>query len=504
MVLNKMFSEQARRDLVRTIWENSIGGKHPGAINGRVVDGEFKSVGQATSYEHYRLARDDELMDFSDGVLMETEQRITPRWNRLYSVGIREMSEAGFHMGPVLEDRTYTIGPSTQGNAVLPDRIYEDGVKDFLKICDGLVSNDGSDKEKRRIDFARAILNRDGSFNLADVMGALTKQTRALVKQRIGENSKTTIYDLAVNLPAYREMREWAISELSAIVEARRRGKTVAEDFPHKRFMEKFRPEIYERAMGWNGGLKIPIVNPIVGNCHATLDCLFSLPTASNILGVFTHSAAALGSIARAPKTYWDIQAQERASEPGLGLVENPWGDRKVDTYTIQVTHDPDLFMKVAQGGLYACTRNNPRKYFDASVHEPGSVHLIGSKNGVPRGYSRIFLLRGYAAGGKTFPVLGLDTIEVPRKTFALETPFVSAFTLATIQLARDMQARAVLGGDARISVGPRQAYNNTKPSFDTSKLGFTPPLYFTFGSKPIKNNKPYVLFEDWRKNGSS
>lgn len=128
------------------------------------------------------------------------------------------------------------------------------------------------------------------------------------------------------------------------------------------------------------------------------------------------------------------------------------------------------------------------------SIDDEGTINLVLRKDGEIAGYERIFLM----TTKKGEPVLGIDNLEVGRKNFNKHTDSIKAMGLAAIQLGLDCNAKYVIGEDARVKYGPRQAYGNKEKKVRLTQINI-PSMSPHYRIRQDHTGTVYVLMENWR-----
>lgn len=97
---------------------------------------------------------------------------------------------------------------------------------------------------------------------------------------------------------------------------------------------------------------------------------------------------------------------------------------------------------------------------------------------------------------------LALDTVEVDHKGFHENKDVVRAAGMAAIQMMYDLEADYLVGADARVKYGLRQAYSNTEKSVWGEKDGDKFVKYYTFQPSGTHGRSAYTLMENPGESG--
>ena len=114
-------------------------------------------------------------------------------------------------------------------------------------------------------------------------------------------------------------------------------------------------------------------------------------------------------------------------------------------------------------------------------------------KDGESLGYLRNFLMED--EDGNEF--LAMDTVELDHKNFDQNRDAVKAAGMASIQMMYDLDADYLVGSDARVKYGVRQAYGNTEKSVRGQKLGDQGVRSYTFAPSGVSGKSAYLLMEN-------
>lgn len=103
----------------------------------------------------------------------------------------------------------------------------------------------------------------------------------------------------------------------------------------------------------------------------------------------------------------------------------------------------------------------------------------------------------------KGLPALAVDTIEIGRKAFEVHQDAIRAMGLAVVWLGLDAHVKYVLGDDARVKFGPRQAFGNKSMKIKLNKQGITTlggSYTFKFDTATgLYEGEPFVLMQNWQ-----
>jgi len=139
-----------------------------------------------------------------------------------------------------------------------------------------------------------------------------------------------------------------------------------------------------------------------------------------------------------------------------------------------------------------ACLNRNQIK---ESIDDEGTVNLVLRKDGETIGYARAFLM----VSDKDEPVLAFDNFETGRKDFERHTDSIKAMGLAGIQLGLDSNIKYVVGDDARVKYGPKQAYGNKEKKIQLKQIN-PEPISPHYRIKAECKGTVQVLMENWRR----
>jgi hypothetical protein len=164
-------------------------------------------------------------------------------------------------------------------------------------------------------------------------------------------------------------------------------------------------------------------------------------------------------------------------------------------TYKLSLTRDKDKLMRAVENSRSCLTRRMVREHCD----DAGTLNFILKVDGRVIGYERLFT----CVTDKNEPVLALDNLECHNKKFINYTDHVIAMGLAAINLMFDANFKYLIGDEARVSFGLRQAFSNLRRNFDLKKIGDHNIEVYSF--YPLSNieflrKDAYVLMENWRR----
>jgi len=337
----------------------------------------------------------------------------------------QELANSGLDLTPVLEQRVYHVNQPKKATNLQPEKILASCIDDYLAAISSFIGSENT-SELKKLEFARRFFAKDKDLVLDNYMGALYKPTR---------NNIRTIFSIL--------------------------GLTPDQDgrfSQEKLSLEKLLQELKSKHGDSTGDIAFRSFTRSVKN--AIIQDLSSLLTSKSTTRPIPDSLKRMMEVAEKfkPDEYTNIFEDH---------------ENKGKRYTIKIASDYKLVRKAAMATNGSCLRDYLASEFKHWMTDPGTIYLVGSVNGKIKGYTRLFLLRRHDKdSGKTIPVVGIDTIEPPRKDFHQYQGFVSAMGLAAIQLAMDMNASEIIGEDGRIKFGIRQAYSNTQREYELSKIG--------------------------------
>jgi len=169
--------------------------------------------------------------------------------------------------------------------------------------------------------------------------------------------------------------------------------------------------------------------------------------------------------------------------------------------YSICVEHDAERMIEAADAtrvdGSGSCIAEEgldfSRSKFGEYASDPFTIWQNVERDGELVGYTRNFLVET-----EDKVILAADAFEVPQKDFAEYTDVVKAMGMASIQLGLDLGVDGIVGSDARVKYGPRQAYGST----GTTLQGYEKPgaeVYsYEFATGGRTNGSAHVLMENW------
>lgn len=91
--------------------------------------------------------------------------------------------------------------------------------------------------------------------------------------------------------------------------------------------------------------------------------------------------------------------------------------------------------------------------------------------------------------------------IELPKLTLTHEDA-IRAMGLAVVQLGLDAHVKYVLGEDARVKFGPRQAFGNKSMKIKLQKQGLKSDYKYTLkydATTGLYEGEPFVLMQNWQ-----
>ena len=94
-----------------------------------------------------------------------------------------ELSDNGLDITPLIEEARYSIGERTSGTQIVPRRIRQEALDDYLGYADEITA-DGKEKDKRKVAFAKASLTGNSDLVVDEEVGVLYKPNR---KKLLGE-----------------------------------------------------------------------------------------------------------------------------------------------------------------------------------------------------------------------------------------------------------------------------------------------------------------------------
>ncbi|MEF8880386.1 MAG: hypothetical protein V5A72_00970 [Candidatus Nanohaloarchaea archaeon] len=185
-----------------------------------------------------------------------------------------------------------------------------------------------------------------------------------------------------------------------------------------------------------------------------------------------------------------DVEAFERFlkgydPEPYREIVENS------HTYTIE--HLTDSGRMLEAGEASGSFIEGRARYFEEYAEDEFSMITEIRKDGDRLGYMRNFLMED--EDGNEF--LAMDTIEVDHKNFDENKDAVRAAGMASIQMMYDLDADYLVGSDARVKYGVRQAYGSSEKSVTGEKLGDQSVKDYSFNTAGTDGKSAYLLMEN-------
>ena len=165
------------------------------------------------------------------------------------------------------------------------------------------------------------------------------------------------------------------------------------------------------------------------------------------------------------------------------------------ERYHFAPTRDPHVLNAAAEaaGSCHGGHMDLIRKY----VSDPGTVNLIVYEGKKPKGYVRLFLMARQGKEHET--VLALDNLEIGWKGFKESNDTVRAMGLAVTQLGLDANVKYILGNDARVKFGIRQAFGNRYMKAELQKIGREDIYGYGFGNGGLWKGEASMLMLNWR-----
>lgn len=164
---------------------------------------------------------------------------------------------------------------------------------------------------------------------------------------------------------------------------------------------------------------------------------------------------------------------------------------RNNHTYSIEHLTGKDEIAEAADASG-SCISSRDR-YFAEYAEDPESMISAVRKDGETLGYMRNFLMED--ENGDEF--LAMDTIEIDHKNFNQNRDAVRAAGLGATQLMYDLEADYLVGADARVKYGVRQAYSNTEKAVTGEKKGSWDVRSYTFRPSGNNGKSAYLLMEN-------
>jgi hypothetical protein len=185
-----------------------------------------------------------------------------------------------------------------------------------------------------------------------------------------------------------------------------------------------------------------------------------------------------------------EVEAFERSLknydlEPYREIVDNS------HSYSVQHLTGQDEMLEAAEDSGSCIT--NSDHHFSAYEDDPQSMISEIRKDGESMGYIRNFLMEDEQ--GNEF--LALDTMEIDHKNFRDNEDLVRVAGLASIQMMYDLETDYLVGSDARVRYGVRQAYSNTEKSVTGQKIGTENVKSYTFDPRGTDGQSAYLLMEN-------
>lgn len=441
--------------------ERAMASETPSEAAHAIVEAYARSIG-----EHLRqqAAADDiaaalKAWLVSSGSIRKDANSCKGEWklNLIKMVGYlnAEVCSAGFDMAAVesLEGKVYRCGTGAGAQGLRPRKMRERCVRDYLAYCREH-AQPGNEKEHRKIEFAAAILTGNMAVAVADYASALSKTAKASLEELFGASAASLPQEgtfpttkLSILLDGDKEKRKAlehiAYRELKLFLQSK---KTDARRESLELVLERFRPEVYEKAF-----------RESARKGHGSL---FELAPTRD-----PHLAK------RAAKATWSTRWDRGDGDEDDDGYDGGWG-----------TDDG------------SCIADNSLRGFRRVLADLGTVYMAASLDGKLAGYVRLFLMRD----SKGAPVLAVDTMEPPRKDFETYEGLINAMALAAVQLGLDIGARTVVGDDSRIKYGPRQAFGNKQKNLHLTKAGAKPMTVYSIYDDGTWDSNPYVLMERW------
>jgi len=136
-----------------------------------------------------------------------------------------------------------------------------------------------------------------------------------------------------------------------------------------------------------------------------------------------------------------------------------------------------------------ACLTWRQVKY---AIEDEGTINMVLRRDREISGYERMFLMT--TREGE--PVLAIDNLEVERKNFDKHTDSIKAMALGAIQLGLGCNVKYVVGEDARVKYGPRQAYGNKSKEVHLTQINI-PSMAPHYRIRQEHIGTVYVLMEN-------
>ena len=171
--------------------------------------------------------------------------------------------------------------------------------------------------------------------------------------------------------------------------------------------------------------------------------------------------------------------------EPYQEIVEND------HVYAVQHTTDVGEMLESAEAAS-SCIEGMEGRFRRYSEDEYSMISAL-EKDGELMGYMRNFLMEDDSGD----EYLALDTIEVDHKNFKENSDVVKAAGMASIQMMYDLEADYLVGGDARVKYGLRQAYSNTEKTVSGQKIGEIDVKGYRFEPSDTTGKSAYMLMEN-------
>lgn len=171
--------------------------------------------------------------------------------------------------------------------------------------------------------------------------------------------------------------------------------------------------------------------------------------------------------------------------EPYIEVVDNN------HTYSVEHLTDTNEMM-VSADASGSCISNRENDFEDYAEDEYSMISAV-RKDGETLGYLRNFLMEDEE--GREF--LAVDTIEIDHKNFEHNKDVVRAAGMASVQMMYDLEADYLVGSDARVKYGVRQAYSNTEKSVRGHKIGERDLRSYSFNTIEDVNKSAYLLMDN-------
>jgi len=498
---------------------DDTGSKDPEVVSEKIFDTAraetIDNISSRLDGETIRYGLKDFLLSEEGLATKDRHGVITIDKEKLRSFRLAELRSAGLNTLPITEERTYVIGSDEGEHIVIPGDFRDACLKDYVAHCESIADPEQK-KERKKVEFARAVFEERADFKIGRKVGALYKDVRKRLIKNVGAIDKeATLGDFLGDEGAKSALESIALEELQTFISTKNSKDSinmVAKGM--ETFLRRYKPDEYEKSFGWGKkkalkkarGFTYNLLAPLGKSTakFATSLVAFDKSIFKSTRNAISGLAGIVGHTVALPFRAHSLRNTEsKAAKPDTKKL--PWEGKDSHVYEIQVTSNGKKIRNSARStsvyGGGSCIRHYDQSYFDEVANDSGTIYLVGKQDGVDKGYARAFLMKERDSGD---PVLAIDTIEPPGKKFETHKGFINALALASIKLAVDMGAKYVIGSDSRVGYGARQAYSSVEKKVSLTKLGLsTPKTQYTIGTNAHDGSydgTPTVLFENWNR----